>query len=233
MSALPTLTQRSVIIFDFDGTIADTKASIIRTATTVLEGFGVPSADLGRVGEIIGPPFPQAFEQVFGLSHDDAVEVTRRYRDIYNHLGIEAWPAFEGMAELLDALHRAGKRLAVASSKRTYLVRRGLEDNHLLELFDVVRAKESDEESTKADAIRLVLQQLDAVPEQAVMVGDRFHDVEAALECGVPCVGVEYGNTAAPGELEEAGAVAVARTMDELWTLLLGERSGRSSARSR
>ena len=216
------LSKRPVIIFDFDGTIADTKAGIIATATTVLTDWGLAPDELTRVGEIIGPPFPQAYELVFGLSHDDAVEVTERYRRIYTRLGVEAWPAFPGVAELLAELHAAGRRLAVASSKKTSLVRRGLSDNGLLDLFDLVRAKEDDEESTKRDAIRAVLAHFGASADDAVMVGDRHHDVEAAAACGVPCVGVLYGDTAAPHELEDAGAVVVCATMEELRDVLLG-----------
>ncbi len=223
MSYPHVLAQRDVVIFDFDGTIADTKAGIIATATRVLSDWGLGPAELAHVGELIGPPFPQAYELVFGLSHADAVEVTRRYRAIYRDLGVEAWPAFAGMRELLVALREAGRRLAVASSKQTALVHRGLADNGILDLFELVRGKEDDAEATKVDAIRLVLAQLQAIPDDAVMVGDRFHDVEASAACGVPCVGVRYGDTARPGELEEAGAVAIANTMDELRALLLGE----------
>lgn len=216
------LTRRSVVIFDYDGTIADTKGHIISTALTVLREWGVPEEELWRVDQLIGPPFPQAYEQVFGLSHEDAVEVTRRYREIYTTYGGEAWPAFDGIAELLADLRAADRRLAVASSKMTRLVERGLSDNGLLDLFDLVRAKEDDEETTKADAIRMVLAHFGAEPTDAVMVGDRHHDVEAALACDVPCVGVLYGETAEPGELQEAGAVVVAQTVDELHVALLG-----------
>ncbi len=217
-----TLSDRPVVIFDFDGTIADTKASIVSTATTVLGAWGVPQEDLVRVGELIGPPFPQAFELVFGLTPEDAAEVTRRYRDIYNHLGLEAWPAFEGMARLLEDLRSAGRQLAVASSKRTQLVRTGLRDNRIEGLFSSVRANDGDGEATKEEAIRAVLADLGAAPSDAVMVGDRHHDVEAAHACGIPCVGVLYGDTAEPGELEGAGAAAVAHTMGDLRSILLG-----------
>lgn len=216
------LTGREAIIFDFDGTIADTKACIMSTATKVLTDWGVPAEQLSRVGDLIGPPFPQAFEQVFGLSEDDAIEVTRRYRDIYSHLGVDAWPAFPGMVQLLEELRDRGKLLAVASSKRAPLVLRGLEDNGMRGLFDTVRARDSDGKVTKADAIRLALADLEAAPARAVMVGDRFHDVEAAIACGIPCIGVLYGDTAKPGELEDAGAVAIASTVDELRSMLLG-----------
>lgn len=222
MSRELSLASRRTIIFDFDGTIADTKAGIISTATTVLRGWGVPEEDLMRVGDIIGPPFPQAFMQVFGLSFEDATEVTRRYRDIYNYLGIKGWPAFPGIAQLLRELKAAGKVLAVASSKRSYLVRQGLEDNGIYDLFACLHARGADDDSTKTDAIRAALDELKAPLDDAVMVGDRFHDVEAALACGIPCVGVLYGNTADRAELEGAGAAAIAQTVDELGALLLG-----------
>lgn len=210
-----------VVVFDFDGTIADTKESIIRTAKTVLSRWGFGERDLERVGDLIGPPFPQAFEWVFGLSAEDAREVTRQYRDIYNNLGLEAWPAFPGVVELLRDLRAAGRTLAVASSKRTYLVERGLTDNGVLGLFDTVCAREADSESTKEDAIRGALARLGANAGDAVMVGDRFHDVDAANACGIPCVGVLYGNTADRAELEDAGAAAIASTVEELRDLLL------------
>ena len=216
------LSTRRLVIFDFDGTLADTKAGIIQTATTVLRAWGIPDEELTRVGELIGPPFPQAYEQVFGLSHEDAVEVTERYRRIYTKRGIDAWPAFEGVRELLEELHAAGRTLVVASSKRENLVRRGLDDNGLTHLFDSIRAKGADDETTKAGAIRAALEEFCATVDEAVMVGDRHHDVEAASECGVPCVGVLYGDTADEAELVDAGAVMIAHTVDELRAQLLG-----------
>ena len=53
------------------------------------------------------------------------------------------------------------------------------------------------------------------------MVGDRKYDVEGARECGIDCVGVEFFGYAAPGELTEAGAVAVVRSADELESFIL------------
>ena len=214
---------RSVVIFDYDGTIADTKAGIVATATTVLREWGLGPEELSRVGELIGPPFPQAFEQVFGLSHEDAIEVTRRYRAIYTRLGIEAWPAFPGMRELLEALRAEGRRLTIASSKKASLIIRGLADNGLLGLFEFVGAQDDSKGHGKVAAIREALSLAGAGPADAVMVGDRHHDVEAASSCGVDCIGVRYGGTDQPGELEEAGAAAIARTVEELRALLVHE----------
>lgn len=215
------LNERSVIIFDYDGTIADTKAGIVATATTVLREWGLGPKELSRVGELIGPPFPQAFELVYGLSHEDAVEVTRRYRAIYTNLGVEAWPAFPGMRELLEELRAEDKRLAIASSKKASLIDRGLADNGLLGLFEFVGAQNGDNGYGKAEAIREALALTGVEPADAVMVGDRYHDVEAASLCGIDCIGVRYGGTDQPGELESAGAIAIAQTVEELRALLV------------
>ena len=61
---------------------------------------------------------------------------------------------------------------------------------------------------------------LDARPETTVLVGDTKYDVAGAHRCGVPCIGVAYGY-AAPGELEAAGADALAADMAELEEMLL------------
>lgn len=214
---VPPLEERPLVVFDFDGTLADTKARIVETATEVLLGFGLGEDELGDVGRIIGPPFPAAFTQVYGLSEADAAEVTRRYRERYAALGPAAWPPFPGIPELLGRLRDAGRSCAVASSKRQSVLERCLADGGIAGSFDVVWGKQDADASTSkaetiADAVRLA----GARPTQAVMVGDRSYDARGALEAGLPCIGVTYGGTGDLEELAGAGAVCVADTVDEL-----------------
>ena len=216
------VTGRALVLFDFDGTLADTVDGICATARTVLRAHGVPEGELARVPQIIGPPFPQAFSLVFGLSEEEAAQVTAEYRAIYQDLGIQGWPLYPGMRALLEELRAAGRRLAVASSKREALVIKAVADNGVSDLFDIVLGKRSDDQVSKAQTIVRAIDGLGLAPSDAVMVGDRHHDVEAAAACGVPCVGVTYGGTAEPGELEAAGACAVAASVDELRRVLLG-----------
>ena len=216
------VTGRALVLFDFDGTLADTVDGICTTARTVLRAHGVPEGELARVPQIIGPPFPQAFSLVFGLSEEEAAQVTAEYRAIYQDLGIKGWPLYPGMRALLEELRAAGRRLAVASSKREALVIKAVADNGVSDLFDIVLGKRSDDQVSKAQTIVRAIDGLGLAPSDAVMVGDRHHDVEAAAACGVPCVGVTYGGTAEPGELEAAGACAVAASVDELRRVLLG-----------
>ena len=214
-------TARQVVLFDFDGTLADTMGTIVEVATTVLLEWGRAPEELGDVSRLVGPPFPQAFCEVYGLSWDEALDVTERYRRIYTRKGAEAWPVFDGVAPLLGELHAAGRRLGVVSSKRVDLVRRGLADNGLEDLFVLCLGRTSDDGS-KAELIGEALRMLGVEADDAIYVGDRHYDVEAAHAAGVPCLGVLYGQTAPAGELEEAGAELVCATVADLRQALLG-----------
>ncbi|HJA28959.1 MAG TPA: HAD hydrolase-like protein [Candidatus Olsenella pullicola] len=216
------VTTRDVVLFDFDGTLANTVPAIARTARRVLLAHGLTDETIGDIMRLIGPPFPQAYSLVYGFSPEEAAQITAEYRAIYTRLGVEGWPLFAGMRELLEDLRAAGRHLGVASSKRTTLVRQALADNDALDLFDVVCAKPSDDEISKSQIIDIALSELGASCERSVMVGDRHNDVEAAAQSGIPCVGVSYGGATKPGELEGAGAFAVAASVDELRRVLLG-----------
>lgn len=215
-------TQFSSILFDFDGTLANTKPAIIAVATRILSEFGVPTNEINaKVNDIVGPPFPDAFSLVFGLSPLDANEVTRRYRSIYVNLGADAWPLFDGIPQLLCALHASGKRIAVASSKRQPLIERGVADGGITHVIDAVVGKIDGQIDTKEEAIGYALKQLGVDGSQTVMVGDRSFDVIGATSFGIPCIGVLYGNTGSREELLEAGAITVVDTVSELGELLL------------
>ena len=102
------------------------------------------------------------------------------------------------------------------------MVERALADNGITDLFDVALGKGSDAESDKAALIGRVLSELGVDPRDAVMVGDRHHDVDAARACGVACVGVTYGGTGTTEELMGAGALVCTGTVRELGRVLLG-----------
>lgn len=215
--------NRRCVVFDYDGTIADTKPAIVDTATKVLLDWGIPQDEVAhKVGDLIGPPFPQAFSMVFGVSAADASEITRRYREIYFQKGVDAWPLFPGIATMVQHLRKAGRKTCIASSKLHTLIMRGVADNNATELFDAAIGSQKGVVETKEEAIRAAIAATGCSPDEAVMVGDRFHDVQGATAVGIPCVGVLFGNTGTREELVSAGATAVVDTTAELEAVLLG-----------
>ncbi|MGI6755827.1 MAG: HAD family hydrolase [Atopobiaceae bacterium] len=215
------ISDRPLIIFDFDGTLADSKPTIVATATKVLLEFGMKPEELGDVSRLVGPPFPYAYELVYGFSRKDAEEITRRYREIYRNIGPAGCPLFSGILELLEDLKAAGKTLAVASSKNQPLLMACIEEQKLVGVLDFVQGKTSDALKSKTQLIESVLAHCGLEPHQALMVGDRSFDAEGAAGAHVACVGVTYAKTGDVAELEDAGACVVAESVDELRHVLL------------
>lgn len=220
--AAASLAAKPCVLFDFDGTLADTKPCIVATATEVLRGFGLTDDEIGDAGRLVGPPFPAAFSLVYGLSEADAAEVTRRYRAIYSNLGPEAHPLFDGIRELLCDLHAAGKRLAITSSKNERLVRKALAETGIDGLFDAVVAAHDPTHVGKEHLVADSLAALGCAAADAVMVGDRFYDIEGARANDVASLGVYLADTAKPGELERAGATACVSSVADMRRVLLG-----------
>lgn len=212
---------RSVVLFDYDGTLADTRAGIMTCVKSVLTEWGMDEGEMGDLGRFAGPPMPYSFTDLLGFSEKDAVELTRRYRARYDQLGPEWRPLYPGMREMLGRLATAGLRLGVASSKRQEVLDRLVVEAGLDEVFEAVSGAIEPVRCHKREVILYALGLLGATAGDAVMVGDRRYDVEGAAKLGIPCVAADFG-TAEPGELERAGAYAVCGDTDSLEHALLG-----------
>ena len=107
--------------------------------------------------------------------------------------------------------------VCLATSKPEVFARTILETRQVLPCFQVVVGAELDGSRTdKAEVIQAVLEKLGHPPkEQAVMIGDRKHDILGAKKVGLESIGVQYG-FAPPGELEEAGAEWIVPTVADL-----------------
>lgn len=219
----PPVCERDYVLFDFDGTLADTMPAIVATAVRTLTEWGMSEDEIGDARRLVGPPFPAAFSMVYGVSEADAAEICRRYRAIYRELGSDSYPLFEGIAELLDRLRAAGRHLAIATSKNDPNVQRMVDGLGIRDRFDAVVGKVRDGRGAKQVIIADALAALGCTSDQAVMVGDRFYDVGGALAVGMPTVGVLFGKTAPRSELVDAGAAAVVETPAELGDVLLAE----------
>ena len=218
--SLDDIARRKLVIFDFDGTLADTMPGITQTAHKVFTEIGMTEEEMGDIRRIVGPPFPFAFEIVYGMNRAQAEAVTKRYREIYAVEG--TWPLFRGVHTLLSDLKQAGKLVAIASSKQQPLVMRGVADNHLEDILDACVGRIDEAESTKVQAIATVMNKLQVDPKDAVMVGDRMYDIDAARPNDIPCVGVLYGETTVKQELIDHKAAAIVDSVQELHRVLLG-----------
>lgn len=211
-----------LVIFDLDGTLTDSAEGIVASFRHALGAVGapqmcgaVPDDDLAR--RIVGPPMHVTLGSM-GLG-EKADEAIAAYRADYTSRGWSMNRMFDGIEDLLADLRAAGVRLAVATSKAEPTARRIVEHFGIDEHFEVVAGASVDgARSTKADVVAHALAQLDPVPGDVLMVGDRSHDVHGAAHHGIDTVIVDWGY--GEEDFTEDSTVRRVATVDELRELL-------------
>lgn len=208
-----------LILFDLDGTLTDPFVGIAEGVRHAFTKMGRPEPDHGEMRRLIGPPFQQSFP-AFGMLEHEVDEAIAHYRDVYEGGGLYKAYVYDGVHHELESLRSLGHTLALATSKPTGSAERVLAHFDLTDHFSFIGGASRDRaRHQKHEVIAHVLEELGTGHDQIVMVGDRMYDVEGARHCGLPCVGVRWGY-AEPGELEQAGAVAIAEQPADLRHLL-------------
>ena len=199
------------VLFDLDGTLTDPGIGITNAVIYALNKFSIRVEDRTELYRFIGPPLLDSFQQFYGFSLTESREAIQYYREYYVEKGLlENW-VYDGIPELLRSLKKSGRKLLVATSKPEVYAVQILEHFGLLPYFDLVAGASLDESrNRKEDVIRYALQKINGDPAQAVMVGDRVHDVEGAKANGLPVIGVLYGY-GSEEELVGAGADLIAK----------------------
>lgn len=216
--------RHPVVLFDLDGTISDNSVGITNGIVRALDHFGI-AIDAAEAGQYIGPPLRVVFPQL-GVDPDRVEDAVAVYREYYDHTGWAENVLYDGVAEVLWALVASGRTVATATSKPDVSARRILEHFGLAHHFRYIGAATLDgTRDHKHEVVAHTLEVLGVDPGDAVMVGDRSHDVEGARMAGVTsCVGVTWG-FAQPGELEAAGAWPIVADTDQLARALAVELS--------
>ena len=209
------------ILFDLDGTLTDPGEGITRSVSYALKSFGIHVPDRKELYPFIGPPLLDSFMEFYGFSEKEARQAVEKYREYFREQGIFENELYPGVPEALEKLKQAGSRLVLATSKPEPYAKIILEHFRLGGYFDFAFGSQLDgTRSKKGEVIAHALRHCGKGPEEkALMVGDRKHDVQGALENGLLCAGVLYGYGSRE-ELEQAGARWILETPAELSRLI-------------
>lgn len=202
------------VLFDLDGTLTDPFEGITNSVVYALKKFKIEVKDRRTLIPFIGPPLYESFEKFFGVNGDEAVGYFREY---FSTEGLYENKVYDGIEEVLKTLKKLGKKLIVATSKPEVFSVRILKRFSLFEYFDFVcGATLNQERVKKADVIKYALE-CGGIKDksQAVMVGDREHDILGAKQNGLKSVGVLYGY-GSEAELSNAGADSLAATPKDI-----------------
>jgi len=211
------------ILFDLDGTLTDPGVGITNSVAHALRRMGQPVPGRASLYPFIGPPLLDSFRRFCGCTAEGAARAVEYYREYYRVTGIFENRVYPGVPALLARLKQNGRQVVLATSKPEPFAVQILQHFGLQDFFDAVAGAAMDESRTdKAEVIEYALGLCGAGDKAAaVMVGDREHDVLGARRAGLDCIGVLFGY-GSRAELEEAGALCLAATVEELGALLLG-----------
>ncbi|MBO5185202.1 MAG: HAD hydrolase-like protein [Clostridia bacterium] len=184
------------VIFDFDGTVADTGEGILKSLQYSFEQMGREVPDLSDLKKFIGPPIHYSFVTFYGVSENEVEQYIEKYRERYRKIVVYECFVYDSMVETLKTLRENGVKLGIASSKPIKLVYDVMEYLRLTEYFDAVVGTQFDD-SNHPGKTDLVLQRMEKLEDsdksRTLMVGDRFFDIDGAAGAGVDSVGVTYG----------------------------------------
>jgi len=185
-----------MVILDFDGTLADTAAVIIRTMQATISELGLPSRTDEQCAAMIGLRLVEIPPVLFPECSIDADIYARTYRRLFHEYDTEdAVKIYPAVAETLKTLKSKGIILTIASSRShaslaEYVERLGLSSfiSHILGADDVDKGKPDPE------PVNRILERFGISPEETMVVGDTSFDIMMGRNAGTRTCGVTYGN---------------------------------------
>lgn len=182
-----------LIVFDWDGTLMDSTASIVAAIQAACVDLGLPVPPVERARYVIGMGLSDALRTAIPeLEMGDYPRVVERYRHHYFQRDADL-VLFDGVEALLSRLADQGRLLAVATGKSRQGLNRALQASGLAARFAATRT--ADETFSKPHPAMLLelMDELDAEPARTLMVGDTTHDLLMAANAATDAVGVSFG----------------------------------------
>lgn len=220
---MPIATHYRAVLFDFDGTLADSYDAITSSVNHVRGLHRLPALPVDQIRGLVGKGLLQLMKDV--IPGGDAVNDAKAYQAHHPSVMFEKTRFLPRVAETLVALHQAGIKLGVCSNKPVAITRQLLTALQVSHLFDVVLGPE-DSGKPKPDPkmLQIGMEKLGVSTNEAIFVGDMPIDVETARNAGV-AVWVLPTGSSDQATLEAAKPDRILSNMFELLALMIKSQS--------
>jgi haloacid dehalogenase superfamily, subfamily IA, variant 1 with third motif having Dx(3-4)D or Dx(3-4)E len=193
------------IIFDFDGTLADTFSGIFATTQATLDKMGLPRTNEEQARKGIGLPLRDSLRIGGSIPEERIEEAVVIYRELFDGIAFDLATLFPGILEAVQELSKRGVQMAIASSRsgrslHILMERLGLKQ-YIPNIFGVETVPQP---KPNPDLVLHILDVLGAEPRQSLVIGDTTYDIEMGSRAGCYTCGVTWGN-------QTAAELAVAR----------------------
>ncbi|WP_063778851.1 phosphoglycolate phosphatase [Bradyrhizobium sp. LTSP857] len=185
------------IIFDLDGTLVDSAEDIRAAVNSLFAEIGLRPITAVEIRAMIGDGVPKLIERALAAAHAmpmDNLDLVRRFLEIYQPNPARFTRPYPGVVETLTELKRRGVQLALVTNKPVIATKKILGALSMSGFFPVVVGGDSVPFRKPHPApILEAVKRLGVQVDRCMMVGDNFHDVEAAHAAGMRCTAVTYG----------------------------------------
>lgn len=183
------------IIFDFDGTIGNTRGLIVKTMQQTIKQLGLPTRTDDQCAAMIGLPLKQTFTDLIEMDDETANKCFDTYNSLFNQNNkpgsVNAYP---GVKDTIEELYLMGLSIAIASSRgreslEKYIKEMGIKPyiSYIVSANDVQNAKPA------PDMVYKVCRHTPGHPDEVLVVGDTHYDIEMGRNAGVKTCAVTYG----------------------------------------
>ncbi len=182
-----------LLIFDLDGTLADTRADLKGAVNNALQRLKLPALPMEQVCEYIGDGVHTLLSRALGPEHRDVIsQGVAFFREYYGVHLLDQTRLYPGVRETLE--HFQGKRKAIVTNKPLDFTLRILEGLKVDSYFELVLGGDSTVKTKPhPEPVRKVLKAIGVESRLAAMVGDSPADIEMAKQAGIFSVAVTYG----------------------------------------
>jgi pyrophosphatase PpaX len=180
----------NTILFDLDGTLINTNELIVASFLHTLNKFYPGQYKREHVIPFMGPTLTESFSTV---DEDRVEELITEYRRFNMEMHDEYVEEYETVYETIETLHNKGYKIGIVTTKARNVVEMGLNFSRLKQFFDtVITIDDVQNAKPHPEPIQLALKKLNSTPEESIMVGDNYHDIEGGKNAGTKTAGVAW-----------------------------------------
>lgn len=216
------MSQIKFVMLDFDGTIADSFASVICCAEKMCLDAGY-SFDKSIIERSMGCTTEECIARLIGNRDPEVIEqLTAAYNVIYNREGLDMIRLFDGVLETIQRLHSKGIKIAITSNNIVSAISYVAERLGLMPYLECIVGVECVEHGKPEPDIAIeAMRRAGVTAEESLVVGDSTYDMGMGRNAGCHCCGVSYGCDT-PQTLTESGAEWIIGSFSELEQIVLG-----------
>lgn len=187
-------TPYRLLIFDWDGTLADSEQRIVNAARSAIGALGLPERSHEAIRAIIGLAMSEACQTLFPhLPAGQQGRFIACYREHYLRNTATPVPLFPGARSVLEGLAARRYQLAVATGKGRRGIERDITSHGLGSLFRTTRSADDAPSKPHPQMLVDILEELEVAAAEALMIGDTVYDMEMARNAGISSVAVSSG----------------------------------------